>query len=472
MLVLDKNSGHPLYMQIYYYYREQIATGIIEGGTILPPIRSLANDLQVSRNTVESAYQQLSSEGYVSSKMCSGFKVREIESDLYHKYITVSRGAGKAPLEMPHEQGVVKERKYNFQYGRLSITDFPLHTWRKLVNQALTSENVDCMAAYNDRKGLQDLRLEIMRYLFDSRGVVCRPDQIILCSGTLSCLNLVSELLMNEIKTVAVEEPSYDSARTVFINHGLGIIPLRLQEDGIDMDALEETSARLLYLTPSHQFPYGCVTKINKRLNLLEWADNNDAYIIEDDYDSELRYNSRPIPSMQSLDKKGRVIYLNTFSKAFAPGLRTSFIVLPQTLLERYHSVMNKYNCGVPWLEQAVLCEFMRQGYWNRHLRKVCLSNKKKHDILVETINGLMGEKVKIYGKNGGLHILLEVKNGLCEKELIEKASHAGVTVYPVSNYFSNPMNYSDNMVLIGYSGLSEEDIIDGIKLLNSAWFL
>jgi len=471
MLLLDKNSGNPLYMQIYSYYREQIATGKIKSGMMLPPIRSLASDLQVSRNTVENAYQQLSSEGYISSKMCSGFKVREIESDLYNKYIRESHGANKTPLETAHEQGASKGRKYNFQYGRLSIADFPVHIWRKLVNQALLSENVDSIAAYNDRKGLQELRLEIMRYLFDSRGVVCRPDQIILCSGTLSCLNLVSELLMGEVSAIAVEEPSYDSARTVFINHGFDIIPLGLQEDGVDMDALEKTSARLLYLTPSHQFPSGCVTKINKRLNLLDWADKNDAYIIEDDYDSELRYNSRPIPSMQSLDKKGRVIYLNTFSKAFAPGLRTSFIVLPQTLLERYHSVMSKYNCGVPWLEQAVLCEFMRQGFWKKHLRKVCLSNKKKHDILVETINGLMGEKIKIYGENGGLHILLEVKNGLNEKELIEKACHAGVTVYPVSNYFSNPANYSDNMVLIGYSGLSEADIVEGLKLLNFAWF-
>jgi len=471
MLVLDKNSKNPLYMQIYYYYRDKIATGKIEEGTMLPPIRTLANDMRISRNTVESAYQQLISEGYISSKMCSGFKVRNIESNLYSKYIAESNAPNSSSRETAHEQGVVKTRKYNFQYGRLSIVDFPAQVWRKLVNQALLSENVDCLAAYNDRKGLQELRVEIMRYLFDSRGVVCRPDQIILCSGTLSCLNLISELLMKEIRAVAVEEPSYDSARMVFVNHGLDLIPLELQEDGIDMDALGKTSARLLYLTPSHQFPYGCVTKINKRLSLLEWANNNDAYIIEDDYDSELRYNSKPIPSMQSLDNKGRVIYLNTFSKALAPGLRASFIVLPQNLLDRYQASMNKYNCGVPWLEQTVLFEFMRQGFWKKHLRKVCLSNKKKHDILIETITNLMGDNVTVHGKNAGLHILLEVKNGLCEKELIEKADHAGVTVYPVSNYFSSLGNYSGNMVLLGYSGLTEGDIVEGLQLLNTAWF-
>ena len=210
---------------------------------------------------------------------------------------------------------------------------------------------------------------------------------------------------------------------------------------------------------------------INKRLNLIEWAEKNDAYIIEDDYDSELRYNSRPIPSIHSLDKKGRVIYLNSFSKTFAPGLRMGFFVLPESLLENYQSKFSRYDCPVSWLEQRAMCKFIQQGHWNRHLNKSCLSNKKKHDTLISSIHELMKDRVRIYGKNAGLHILLEVNNGMTEKELIESAKKVDVKVYSVSEYWINLQSYSDNMVLIGFGSLSEEEITAGIKLLASAWF-
>ncbi|MBN7772246.1 PLP-dependent aminotransferase family protein [Clostridium aminobutyricum] len=471
MITVDKERNIPIYLQIYNQIKEQIISGQLEKGSVLLSTRNLARTLQVSRNTVESAYQQLCSEGYVSSKVCSGYIVQKVEVSLYHQFSSQRKQSLSEVLKEFHEQGVKPPAKYNFQYGRLNLEDFPLATWRKMINRVLSSEENNCLCAYNDRLGEADLRVEIMKYLYHSRGVSCKPEQIILCSGTLSCLSIICQLFMDQDRKIAVEEPCYDSARILFQNHGFQVSPIELEEDGLDIGKLNHTSSKLIYATPSHQFPTGTVMPINKRLKLIEWAGKNDAYIIEDDYDSELRYNSRPIPSMSSLDNKGRVIYMNTFSKSFAPALRMSFIVLPYSLLEKYKMNWSKYNCNVPWLEQKAMYLFMKEGNWERHLRKICLLNKRKHDALVNSIHQYMKDRVTIHGKNAGLHILLEVNNQMSEKLLIEKAAGVNVKVYPVSNYWANPQNYTDNMVLMGFSGLSEEEIIEGIQLLESVWF-
>lgn len=471
MLVIDKESKVTLYEQIYNQLRQQIISGAIPANSLLPSTRNLAKELQVSRNTVESAYLQLYSEGYISSKACSGYKVEKIESDLLREFGPISVERTIQPLQEINEQGVSHIKEIAFQYGRLRISDFPARLFRRIINQILLSSDMDMISAYNNRKGELDLRIEIMKYLYESRGVRCKPEQIIISSGMSVCIGLLSQLLMRHTNDIAVEDPCYDTVRLTFKNYGFHIVPVQVEKDGINLVDLSHSSAKAVYVTPSHQFPTGVVLPVNKRLSLIEWADRNNAYIIEDDYDSELRYNSRPIPSMQSLDSKGCVVYINTFSKSFAPGLRLSFMVLPMTLLEEYQIRFNKYNCTVPWLEQKVMYEFMKEGHWNRHLRKVCFSNKKRHDILISTITELMGNCVKIHGKNAGLHIILEVHNGLTQSELIEKADAVGVKVYPVSCYYANVHEDTNNRVLIGFGSLSAEDIVSGIHLLKSAWF-
>lgn len=472
MLVLDKNIDKPLYMQIYDQLRDKIISGEIEEGSMLPSIRTLAKTMLVSRNTVESAYQQLYSEGYVESKVGSGYKVQKIEvKNKCNSFNNDYKFCEKDFQKQIHEQGVSKTTKYNFQYGRLDISYFPLRTWRKLINKALLSNENGSITAYNERKGDFELRLQIMKYLLESRGVECNPEQIILCPGAMSSLSLVCQLLINDSVIAGVEDPCYDTAREVFKNHGYQVVPIQLEKDGIKLSELENSHVKILYITPSHQFPTGVVMPINKRLNLLEWAEKNNAYIIEDDYDSELRYNSRPIPSIHSLDRKGRVIYINSFSKSLAPGIRMGFLVLPEELLQKYQCNFSKYNCSVPWLEQRAMCDFMKEGHWSRFLNRICLINKRKHDTLISTIKEQMGTNVKIYGENAGLHILLQVDNGMTEKELIQAAKEVNVKIYPVSNYWCNLQKYSNNMVIIGFSSLSEEEIISGIRLLKSAWF-
>lgn len=472
MIILNNNSSSPLYVQIYEQLKKEIISEQLLEGTKLASTRNLAVTLSVSRNTVESAYLQLSSEGYVSSKAGSGFIVEKLDRTIISKLKKQDyKDIEEHKTTMP-EVNSDKDYKYNFQYGNLSASDFPLPLWKKVSNKCLSSLNAEDMMSYNANKGELELRMEIMKYLNKSRGVLCNPEQIVLSSGIGHSLSLLCQLFRSDFNQIALEDPGYSGARNVFINNGYNVIPISLEKNGINIEELENSSAKIVYVTPSHQFPTGSVMPISKRLKLLDWAIRKNGIIIEDDYDSELRYNSRPIPSIQGIDSKKSVVYIGTFSKSLSPSLRMSYIVLPQPWAERYDKFFNKYHASISLIQQNIIQQFMYLGYWERHLRKICISNKRKHDILVHTIHELMGDKVIIHGKNAGLHILLELNNGLCEKELIEKAKDYGVIVYPVSTSWIKLDKYSNNMVLIGFGGMSESEIIKGIEILTNAWSL
>lgn len=471
MIIINNDSSIPLYLQIYEQLKEKIISGEIEDGTKLLSTRRLSTTLNVSRNTVESAYLQLCSEGYVESKPGSGFTVLKLDSDIISGLKKEECKNSEKQKELLPEINSNNQVSYNFQYGNLSAEDFPLRLWRKISNKCLSSINAESMTSYSSIKGEEELQIEIMKYLNKSRGVSCNPEQIIISSGSEYSLSLLCQLFRGTFNQIALEDPGYTCARSVFINNGYNITPISLEEDGINIKELENSTAKIVYVTPSHQFPTGSVMPIGKRLELLDWAIRKNAIIIEDDYDSELRYNSRPIPSIQNISSKENVVYIGTFSKALSPSLRVNYMVLPQVWLERYDKLFSKYQVSVPIIQQKIIQQFMELGYWDRHLRKICLVNKKKHDILIHTIQELMGDKVIIHGKNGGLHILLELKNGLKEEEIIKKARNHGVIVYPVSRFWMRPDKYSDNMVMLGFGAMCERDIAEGIKILNNAWF-
>lgn len=466
MITLDDNLKEPLYLQIYNQLKTNIITGVLSNGAKLPPTRVLAKDLEVGRNTVENAYAQLCSEGYISSRMGSGFIVNTIDTFLHPLPAQTKHEKHLSrPIKNPQEN-----TKFNFEYGRLNPDEFPIKIWRKYMNQALTTCGATFLVSYNDRQGEWGLRAEIMKYLNMSRGVQCHPDQIVLCCGTLQSLDLICHLVNGHSTEIAIEEPAYEGAREVFRSNDYKVLPIQVGKNGINLEILAETNAKIVYVTPSHQFPTGAVMPIQQRLKLLDWAKKNNSVILEDDYDGELRYNTKPIPSLQSLDTNGSVIYLGTFSKTLGPGLRLNYVVLPEVWLKRYHEVLDHYHSPVPWLQQKTLELFISKGDWERHLRKLCISQKKKHDLLIKTVGELMGENVKIHGQNAGLHVLLEFEKKK-EKELIEQAQANGVKVYPVSKYWINPEQYFNNMVLLGYSSLTEQDIYEGLMLLNQAWF-
>lgn len=469
MIVLDNDSRNPLYMQIYEELKKEIISGHLEEGSKLISTRNLAATLSVSRNTVESAYLQLCSEGYISSKAGSGFIVEKLDRAIISKLKKQDYEKNK------NIESKIKEDtnyKYNFQYGNLSSSDFPLRLWKNLSNKCLTSLTAEDIMSYNSNKGELDLQIEIMKYLNKSRGVYCNPEQIVLSSGIGHSLSLLCQLLRSDSNQIAMEDPGYDGARNIFNNNGYNVIPITIEEDGINIQELENSTASIVYITPSHQFPTGSVMPISKRLKLLDWAVRKNGVIIEDDYDSELRYNSRPIPSIQGIDNKESVVYIGTFSKSLSPSLRVGYIVLPESLARKYDKFFSKYHASISLFQQNIIQQFMHLGYWESHLRKICISNKRKHDILIHTINELMGDKVIIHGKNAGLHILLEINNGLREGELISKAKEYGVKVYPVSTFWIRLDKYTNNMILLGFGGMSESEIVQGIKLLTNAWLL
>jgi GntR family transcriptional regulator/MocR family aminotransferase len=469
MIILDSNSETPLYAQIYEQLKQEIVTGNLPEGSKLPSTRHLAQSLAVGRNTVEYAYLQLSSEGYVTSRVGSGFTVEKLNSLMY---LTNKKDGLKEEQRSPKDEEPASQYLYHFQYGNLSAQDFPINMWKKISSKAVASLTAEDMTEYCDKMGEMALRHDISVYLQESRGVHCIAEQIILCSGFDYALTLLCQLLRNQMTPIAIEEPGYNGAKNIFIENGFDILPVSIEKDGLNMEELEHSDAEVVYVTPSHQFPTGAVTSIQKRLLLLDWAKRRNGFIIEDDYDSELRYHSRPIPSISSVVGSDHVVYIGTFSKALSPSLRMSYMVLPQKLLNLYHNGLNMQQTPVSILDQRIIQEFMRSGYWANHLRKTCVIYKKKHDVLIRTISETMEGMVKIHGKNAGLHILLESLQGLTEKEMIEKAKEHGVLVMPVSIFWLKPGNYSNNMVLLGFGNLTEDDIIQGIKTLAQAWKL
>lgn len=471
MIFIDIDSEIPLYMQIYEQIKTQIITKQISKGGKLPSIRSLSLTLNVSKNTVETAYLQLSSEGYIESKPGSGFTALELVSMELLKQRNVDTEDTNQIKPIVSDLDENSNYKYNFNNRCLNAEEFPLSTWRKLSNQCLSSNFTENFMNYNAKWGDYGLQVELVKYLRKSRGVSCSPEQIIISSGIEYSLSLLCQLFREDFNHIAIEDPGYMEAKDIFINNGYNVSPIRLDRDGINIEALNASLARMVYVTPSHQFPMGTVLPIKKRLQLLDWANRKDGYIIEDDYDSEFRYNSKPIPSLQSIDSIESVIYMGTFSKSLSPTIRISYMILPESLLERYNKLFNWYHITVSFMQQKILQQFMELGHWDRHLRKIHLNAIRKHELLIHTIDKYMGDDVFIHGKNSGLHILLEFKNGMSEKELVDRAKQSGVQVLPVSTFWTNRESYSNNMIMLGFGGMPLNKIEMGIKTLSEAIF-
>jgi GntR family transcriptional regulator / MocR family aminotransferase len=456
---LNKKSVSPLYEQLYQYIISEIETGKIPCHSYLPSIRYLSEHLKISKNTIENAYQQLVAEGYAESKPRSGVRVLPVER-LLVKEQTIKRPAS---TEMPP----VKETDYpfDFLYGDIDSHHFPLKHWRRCLQDSLEGQDAG-LFEYGDAQGDYGLRKEIADYLFQARGVICSAGQIVVCAGTQHAISLICQLLSLSGETVAFEDPGYDGVRSVFENHGCAISPVSLEPDGIDISQLED---RLVYITPSHQFPCGMVLPIQKRLKLLEWARQTESYIIEDDYDSEFRYQGKPIPSLKAMDNNENVIYLGTFSKSFLPSARLSYLVLPPKLIEKFKQDLN-YNQSASSIIQRAMYLFMKDGSYARHVRKMKKVYHVKHGALMNAIENYLGENVEVIGSKAGLHILLHVRNS-GSMDLIEKAGELGVRVYSPSKYWLNKKQGSASLVMLGFGGLTEKEIEEGIQLLQKAWF-
>lgn len=454
---IKKTDTKPVYLQLYHYFREEIEQARLLAGTKLPSIRQLSEHLHISKNTVETAYQQLVAEGYIESREKSGLFVIELDD-----FKLIKNDMNIQEYKQTSKQG--KDKWIDFQYGDIELDRFPYKTWKKCLTEAVDHANQEVFS-YGNKQGHSGLRTEISSYLYQARGVRCSPEQILLCAGTQTAISFICQLLKLPNEKVAIENPGYDGVRFVFERHKCQLMPISLEPDGICLDDLAKSSAKCVYVTPSHQFPLGMVLPIQKRQKLLQWAERNDSYIIEDDYDGEFRYQGQPIPSLKSLDTNERVIYLGTFSKAFLPAARVTYIVLPEILIQSFRSELSFYNQTVSPLIQEAVYRFMKEDHFGRHIRKMRKIYQKKQQVLLDTIDRYLGSRVSVIGQKAGLHLLLDLK-GINSNELITRAKNLGVKIYATDKFWLGCHPGLSQPIMIGFGGLDEKEIETGIMYL------
>lgn len=462
---LRTGSGSCLYEQIYEHIKKEIREGKLLAGEKLPSARSLAEYLQVSRNTVDFAYEQLLSEGYIEARPYKGHFVCRVE-DLYSlpKTPEATGTAGRVIM-----QG---KQKYPFDFSpnAIDMNAFPFSVWNRISRGVFAEQGIFTSGS---PQGEEELRITISRYLHSSRGVNCSPEQIIIGAGNDYLLMLLEKILGRHVN-IAMENPTYKHAFDLLGSFAYHITAVDMDEAGMKVEDLKNKPVTAAYVMPSHQFPTGVVMPIGRRSELLGWAaQDSKRYLIEDDYDSEFRYRGKPIPSLQGADQSGSVIYIGTFSKAIAPAIRISYMVLPYGLLEIYREHCGFYSSTVSRIDQRILNRFISEGHFERHLNRMRKVYKAKHDKMLLLLKPFR-KRFHISGENAGLHLLLTCQDGRSEEELIRMAAQEGVKVYGLSESFvagkpAPPWNQGA-VLLLGYGGLSEKEMEEGMKRLSQAW--
>ena len=471
---LKFHSGKCLYEQIYEHIRDEIKGGKLLSGERLPSTRALAEYLQVSRSTVDFAYEQLRSEGYIEARPYKGYFVCKLEelpgedSSIYRMTESVNVVSLEEGGSVSHEHS--QALHYDFSPNGLDMSAFPFGVWKKITKNILNSGNKE-LFALGEPQGDLDLRQTISRYLHSSRGVNCSPKQIVVGAGNDYLLLLLEKLLGRHVG-IAMENPTYKRAFNIFRSFSYRIEIVGMDEGGMKVEELRTKQVKAAYVMPSHQFPTGVTMPIGRRMELLKWAgEEEERYLIEDDYDSEFRYKGKPVPALQGTDTAGKVIYIGTFSKAIAPAIRISFMVLPPKLLRQYREECYFYSSTVSRIDQRILNEFIRDGYFERYLNKTRKLYREKHELLLQELVPFR-RKFKISGENAGLHLLLTCRDaGVTEEELIKNAASHGVKVYGLSDAFvEEEGSYTAATVLLGYGGVKKEEIAVGIEKLKQAW--
>lgn len=457
---LDSNSNIPLYIQIYNFIKNEIQVGNMAANSKLPSKRKLSKHLEISQNTVESAYDQLITEGYIVSLPRKGYYVSELQGVIN---INSEKELNSEKLRRK------KQYKYEFYSSRVDLEGFPYTIWRRIYKELLTEENKELLQIGHSQ-GDRNLRESINNYLRFSRGVNTNIDNIIIGAGSEYLTQIIINILGRN-KTFSVEEPGYYKIKKILKVNGINPIAIPIDKQGVDIDSLRKSNSEVIHITPSHQFPTGIIMPINRRMQILNWAnEDNERYIIEDDYDSEFRFEGKPIPALQSLDNKGKVIYIGTFSKCFSPSERIAYMVLPDELMKIYKRDFSFLACTVSRTTQQALVRFIEEGYFERHLNKMRNIYRKKREFLVSLIKRYL-KNTEIIGTNSGLHLLLKVNNGMNEKDLIQAAEEKGVMVLGLSKSYLNNFEESKT-VFLGYASLKYEEMEEAIMLLKDAWNL
>ncbi|TGE00225.1 PLP-dependent aminotransferase family protein [Methylobacterium nonmethylotrophicum] len=465
----------PVSAQIGAALKAQIADGTYPPGAALPSTRALAAELGVSRTTVTAAYDQLHAEGYLETRQGSRARVA---AGLRPVPAPVAAGPAPPPRLSAFGQRLLAEPwreaggpAVDFRTGELSGIDFPVLAWRRALTAVLLRR--PARLGYGDPRGLPELRAALQAYLWRARGLRCALDQILVVNGSQQGIDLCARLLVDPGDRVVMEEPGYGAARRVFAAAGATIVPAAVDAEGLRTEALPGLGpARLAYVTPSHQFPLGGVLPVARRQALLAWAEATGATIIEDDYDSEYRFDARPVESLLSLDRTGRVVYAGTVSKTLSPQLRLGYLVVPPSLAEAFAQAKRLADRQAPGLEQAALARLLTEGAYERHLRQARRRNAARRAALLSSLDESFGTRVRVEGEAAGLHLVAWFPDvpASREAEMVALARAAGIGVYPLAPLYHSPASRPDRAGLVlGFAGNEPVAIRAGIRRLAAA---
>ena len=478
-VALDARAPAPLYRQLYEALRGAILAGRLKPGARLPSTRELAADLRVSRNTVMNAFEQLLAEGYVEGQTGSGtFVSRLLPEELLHARALPARAPASAHKgrEISARGRLLAATPVNvsrlsarpFRPGVPAIDAFPFELWARLVARHWRRPRRDLLN-YGDAAGHQPLREAIASYLGAARAVRCDPEQVIVVAGAQQALDLAARVLTDPGDPVWVEEPGYLGAKGALKAAGAVLVPVPLDEEGLSVEegARLAPAARLIYASPSHQYPTGATMSLARRLALLEWAGRAGAWVLEDDYDSEYRYEGRPLAALQGLDREQRVVYLGTFSKVLFPALRIGYMVVPHDLVDAFRSARALSDRHSPTVEQAVLTDFIEEGHFARHLRRMRALYAERQATLVEAAAGELAGLIELKPSDAGLHLTGLLPAGWSDRAAARAAEAHGVDAQPLSAfYLTEPPRAG---LVLGYAAFDRREIREGVERLAQA---
>lgn len=451
-LRIDRTLELPMYVQICQRFKTAIEQGHLHAGDRVPAVRALATELNLARGTVEMAYRILTDEGYFQVRGAAGTVVSpSLPQPAVLKSPVAVLGQAHAAI-FDHDGKVPKP----LQMGLPALDAFPRKVWNRLVGQRLRGSE-PARLAYPDPAGYDRLRERIATYLGVSRGVICLPEQVFITTGLRSTLELTLSSLSTAGDGFWFEDPGYILARPFLQNVGVTLVPVPVDEHGMMVEEGKRLSphARFAMVTPSHQSPLGVTLSLERRLALLEWASSAGSWIIEDDYDSEFRYQGRPLPALKSLDRNDRVIYSGTFSKVMFPGLRLAYVVAPMSAVARFQTVCYNLNAGCPYLFQAGVADFIAEGHFSRHLKKMRALYAERRSVTQRVFQDVLGDRIRIDLQPGGLHMLARLADHEDDVTLAEHARAAGLALHPLSRWYINAKPRQG--LLLGFANVIDE---------------
>jgi GntR family transcriptional regulator/MocR family aminotransferase len=480
--ILDPSSERPLYRQLYDWFQQAIVDGQLRPGQWVPSSRSLAAELQISRIPVFNAYEQLCAEGYLETFVGAGTRVaRSIPDDdlrpAHGKSLQSSRRslAAASPRRKSHRAtaltNVAPQPWLNafgaFRVSLPALDHFPIGTWSKLVARHSRALHWETMA-YGNAMGYDPFRAAIAEYLSTVRGVRCQASQILVTTGSQQALQICAHVLLDQGEAVAVEDPGYPGARQAFLASGAQLIGVPVDEEGLQVGELvrRQDSVRAVYITPSHQYPLGVTMSATRRMQLLNWAARKGTWIIEDDYDSEYRFGNRPIVSLQGLDKHARVVYIGTFSKVLFPAIRLGYVVVPPDLVPAFSAYRDAADIFPSTLYQAVVTDFIREGYFARHVRRMKMLYMERRDCLVHALNAELGRTLRVVGSEAGMHLAALLPRGVDDSAIASKAAERGISAMPLSSCFLHRARRKG--FILGYGATNEHQIRQAIRALKT----